>query len=49
MIAAVQPNKGPTSQVMSVAKIERFFRTSAGARWRQAGSQALQRLYQSEN
>ena len=30
MIAAVQPNKGPTSQVMSVAKFERFFRTAAG-------------------
>jgi histone H3/H4 len=30
MIAAVQPSKGPTSQVMSVAKFERFFRTAAG-------------------
>jgi hypothetical protein len=30
MIAAVQPNKGPTSQVMGVAKFERFFRTAAG-------------------
>jgi hypothetical protein len=30
MIAAVQPNKGPTSQVMSVAKFERFFWTAAG-------------------
>jgi hypothetical protein len=30
MIAAVQPNKGPTSQVMSVAKFVRFFRTAAG-------------------
>ena len=30
MIAAVQPNRGPTSQVMGVAKFERFFRTAAG-------------------
>jgi len=30
MIAAVQPNKGPTSHVMSVAKFERFFRIAAG-------------------
>jgi Domain of unknown function (DUF1931) len=30
MIAAVQPSKGPTSQVMSVAKFERFFQTAAG-------------------
>jgi hypothetical protein len=30
MIAAVQPNKGPTSQVMRVAKFERFFWTAAG-------------------
>jgi hypothetical protein len=28
MIAAVQSNKRPTSHVMSVAKFERFFRTS---------------------
>jgi hypothetical protein len=30
MIAAVQPNRGPTSHVMSVAKFERFFRVAAG-------------------
>jgi hypothetical protein len=30
MIAAVQPSKGPTSHVMSVAKFERFFRIVAG-------------------
>jgi hypothetical protein len=30
MIAAVQPNRGPTSHVMSVAKFERFFRIAAG-------------------
>ena len=30
MIAAVQSNKRPTSHVMSVAKLERFFRVAAG-------------------
>jgi hypothetical protein len=30
MIAAMQPNRGPTSHVMSVAKFERFFRVAAG-------------------
>jgi hypothetical protein len=32
MIAAVQPNKQPTTHVMSVAKFERFFRIAAGLR-----------------